>query len=100
MIDCVATDELRVAPPCAAVLDPQAVHLPGGVVAGSDKRIAFRAPYDPALDWAAVFEAPIDLMSWFTLYGKCNAIALCGLYDGPLETYLDDHPHVRRIVLC
>ena len=71
-----------------------------GDVAGSDKRIAFRAPYDPALDWAAVFEAPIDLMSWFTLYGKCNAIALCGLYDGPLETYLDDHPHVRRIVLC
>ena len=34
-----------------------------GDVAGSDKRIAFRAPYDPALDWAAVFEAPIDLMS-------------------------------------
>ena len=32
-VDCVATDELRVAPPCAAVLDPQAVHLPGGVVA-------------------------------------------------------------------
>ena len=48
-----------------------------------DKQIAFHAPCGPALDRVAVFEAPIDLMSWFTLYGSCNAIALCGLYDGP-----------------
>ena len=71
-----------------------------GDVAGSDKRVAFRVPCDPLLDWVAVFEAPIDLMSWFTLYGPCNALALCGLYDGPLKTYLADYPHVRRIVLC
>lgn len=71
-----------------------------GDVAGSDKRVAFRVPCDPALDWVAVFEAPIDLMSWFTLHGRSNAIALCGLYDGPLETYLADYPHIRRIVLC
>lgn len=71
-----------------------------GDVAGSDKRIAFRVPCGPVLDWVAVFEAPIDLMSWFTLYGPCNAIALCGLHDAPLGTYLADHPHIRRIVLC
>ena len=47
----------------------------------------------------AAFEAPIDLMSWFTLHGRSNAIALCGLYDGPLETYLADYPHIRRILL-
>lgn len=60
----------------------------------------FVSPCDPALDRVAAFEAPIDLMSWFTLHGKCNAIALCGLYDGPLETYLADYPHIRRILLC
>lgn len=71
-----------------------------GDVAGSDKRVAFRVPCDPTLDQVAAFEAPIDLMSWFTLYGKTNAVALCGLYDGPLGTYLADHPHIRRILLC
>ena len=71
-----------------------------GDVAGSDKRIAFRIPCDPALDRVAAFEAPIDLMSWFTLHGHANAVALCGLYDGPLETYLADYPHIRRILLC
>ena len=71
-----------------------------GDVAGSDKRIAFRVPCNPALDRVAAFEAPIDLMSCFTLHGRSNAIALCGLYDGPLGTYLADYPHIRRIVLC
>ncbi|MBD5097991.1 MAG: DUF3991 domain-containing protein [Clostridiales bacterium] len=73
-----------------------------GDVAGSDKRVAFRLPCDPAQDDVHVFEAPIDLMSWLTLYEQpiSNAIALCGLYDGPLETYLYEHSHIKRIVLC
>ena len=73
-----------------------------GDAAGSNKRVAFRLPCDPAQDDVRVFEAPIDLMSWFTLHGRplSNAVALCGLYDGPLETYLDEYPHVRRIALC
>ena len=69
-------------------------------VAGSDKRIAFRLPCDPARNDVYVFESPIDLMSWFTLYGTANAVALCGLHDAPLETYLHDNPHIRRIVFC
>ena len=71
-----------------------------GDVAGSDKSVAFRTPCDPVLDAVCVFVAPIDLMSWFTLYGKTNALALCGLYDAPLDTYLRENPHLRRIILC
>ena len=50
---------------------------------GSDKSVAFRLPCDPALDWVAVFEAPIDLMSFCTLHRqvRSNAVALCGLYQ-------------------
>ena len=71
-------------------------------VAGSDKRIAFRLPSRPELDWVLVFEAPIDLMSYLTLHRQVtsNAIALCGLYEGALDTYLRDNPHIRWIALC
>lgn len=69
-------------------------------VAGSDKRIAFRLPCDPVRNDVYVFESPIDLMSWFTLHGRCNAVALCGLHNTPIETYLHDYPHIGRIVLC
>lgn len=71
-------------------------------VAGSNKRVAFRLPSRPELDWVLVFEAPIDLMSYLTLRRQVtsNAIALCGLYEGALDTYLLDNPHIRRIALC
>ncbi len=73
-----------------------------GDVTGSDKSVAFRLPCDPALDWVAVFEAPIDLMSFCTLHRKVrsNAVALCGLFQGPLDTYLRENPHLKHIVLC
>ena len=71
-------------------------------VAGSNKKVAFSVPCDPALDWVAVFEAPIDLMSFFTLHRevRSNAVALCGLYQGALDTYLQNNPHLRHVVLC
>ena len=48
-----------------------------------------------------VFEAPIDLMSYLTLHrDTTNAVSLCGLYDGALQTYLQAHPEIRRIALC
>lgn len=71
-----------------------------GDATGSDTRVAFRTPYDSALDAVCVFEAPIDLMSWTTLHGPCNAVALCGLHDAPLASYLTDHPDIRRVALC
>lgn len=73
-----------------------------GDIPGSDKHIAFRLPCRPGQDWVLVFEAPIDLMSYCTLHRTVtsNAITLCGIYDKPLETYLEDYPHLRRILLC
>ena len=70
-------------------------------VLGSDKKIGFRLPCDPEIEEVAVFEAPIDLMSFCTLCLEVhsNAVALCGLYSGPLDTYLRDHPHLKHIKL-
>ena len=69
---------------------------------GSDKEIAFRLPCDPKSLRVFVFEAPIDLMSYCTLHRsvKSSAVALCGLYDGPLDTYLQENPHIWQIDLC
>ena len=70
-------------------------------VLSSDKKIGFRLPCDPEIEEVAVFEAPIDLMSFCTLCPEVhsNAVALCGLYSGPLDTYLKDHPHLKSIKL-
>ena len=71
-------------------------------VLGSDKSVAFPLPCDPAVPWVLVFEAPIDLMSFCTLHRevRSNAVALCGLSPGALDTYLRDNPHLRHVVLC
>ena len=43
-----------------------------------------------------------DAMSFCTLHREAmsNAIALCGLYEGGLNRYLKDHPHLNHVVLC
>ena len=71
-------------------------------VPGSDKHVAFRLPSRSDLDWVLVFEAPIDLMSYLTLHRQVtsNAVALCGVYGGALESYLKDYPHIKQIGLC
>jgi len=71
-------------------------------VLGSDKSVAFSLPCDPDVPWVAVFEAPIDLMSFCTLYRvvTSNAVALCGLYQGPLDTYLRENPSLQHVILC
>ena len=73
-----------------------------GDVPGGDKDVAFRLPGDTAKDCVFVFEAPIDLMSFCTLHRdvNTNAVALCGLYEGALDTYLRENPHLWHIVLC
>ncbi len=71
-------------------------------VPGSDKDTGFRLPADSGIDRVHVFEAPIDLMSFCTLHRDVtsNAVALCGLYEGPLDTYLRENPHIKYIFLC
>lgn len=71
-------------------------------VPGSNKEIGFCLPCDPAIDRVYVFEAPIDLMSFCTLHRDVtrNAVALCSLYEGPLDTYLQENPHIKYIFLC
>lgn len=72
-----------------------------GDVTGSDKNVGFPISSDLSLDLVRVFEAPIDLMSYLSLHrDTTNAVALCGLYDGALQTYLQAHPEIRRIALC
>ena len=72
-----------------------------GDATGSDKNTGFSLPHNPQSDLVLVFEAPIDLMSYLTLHrDTTNAVALCGLYDGALQTYLQAHPEIRRIALC
>ena len=73
-----------------------------GGVPGSDKDVAFRLPCDDRQLRVFVFEAPIDLMSYCTLHRSVtsNAVALCCLYEGPLDTYLRENPQLRHIDLC
>lgn len=71
-------------------------------VPGNDKETGFRLPADSSKDRIHVFEAPIDLMSFCTLHRDVtrNAVALCGLHEGPLDTYLQENPHIKYVFLC
>lgn len=73
-----------------------------GDVSGSNKAAGFRQFFDPAIAEIYVFEAPIDLMSFCTLHREItkNAIALCCLHDGALETCLKENISLKNIILC
>ncbi|WP_418813112.1 toprim domain-containing protein, partial [Ruminococcus sp.] len=51
-----------------------------------------------------VFEAPIDMMSFLTLYPndwqKHSCIAMNGVYENAVLTALKNHSNLREIVLC
>lgn len=68
-----------------------------GDVEGSNKDIAFRLSCDPKKTSVHVFEAPIDMASYMTLHRELtsNAVALCCLHDGALETYLKENPQIK-----
>ena len=67
-------------------------------VEGNDKRYGFhvRNENSEVLD---VFEAAIDLMSFVDIYDdyETNKIALGMLADAPIETFLSEHLHIRKI---
>ncbi len=51
-----------------------------------------------------VFEAPIDLMSFLTLYPKDwkqhSYIAMNGVYESAVLTALEEHPNLTEIIIC
>lgn len=70
-------------------------------VEGNDKNYGVHF-YKENSNSVNVFEAPIDLMSYVDLYGfgESSMLALGGVADHPLETFLKEHPDVTEICLC
>lgn len=89
-----------------------------GDVPGSDKRFSFTIPRQPGSNEAlCVFESAIDAMSYLTLiklngfnWHDANCLSLAGVYlpkktggmkfPLALDQYLQDNPHIERIILC
>ena len=71
-------------------------------VAGSDKHYGFNVT--GTNNTLCVFEAPIDLLSFLTLFPKareCSHLALGGCSNYKcLQQYLHDHPAITKIFLC
>jgi hypothetical protein len=55
-------------------------------------------------DTVYVFEAPIDMLSFITLYPdqwqQDSYVTLCSVADHALFGQLENHPHLQRIILC
>lgn len=55
-------------------------------------------------DTIYVFEAPIDLLSFITLYQKDwelhSYVALCGTTEQPILQLLEDEPRIKKVALC
>ncbi len=68
---------------------------------GSDKSVGFRVVSEGS-DTVRVFEAPIDLMSFYDSTGlkSDHLIALGSTWDKPLMNFLDDYPEVNKVILC
>lgn len=69
-----------------------------GDVRGSDKEYGYGV-YKPGSDKVIVFEAPIDLMSFMTMYpnNDCNLHALGCLGINSLDNFLSKHTEVKRV---
>lgn len=69
-----------------------------GDVIGSDKNIGFPYVRDFSEN-VLVFESPIDLMSFMSLYpdDSSNYVALGGLSLNALDTFLEEHPETKNI---
>lgn len=73
-----------------------------GNVESSDPKYSFH--WLGPSDTLYVFEAPIDMLSFITLYQEDwkqhNYVALCGITDQPILQLLQDKPHIKKIALC
>lgn len=69
---------------------------------GSDPRYSFH--WGGTSNRLYVFEAPIDLLSFLTLYPKDwqahSYVALCGVGERALLWMLEQHPEIRHAILC
>jgi hypothetical protein len=69
---------------------------------GSDAAFSFN--HIGQSDTLYVYEAPIDMLSFISLYPKHwqqdSYISLCSVADHALFRLLEDNPHIRKIVLC
>ena len=73
-----------------------------GNVDGCDPRYSFH--YTGQSDTVYVFEAPIDMLSFLSLYQKDwqrhSYVSLCGVAEHALLQLLADNPQVQKISLC
>lgn len=73
-----------------------------GNVEGCDPRFSFH--YVGTSDTVYVFEAPIDMLSFISLYQKDwqrhSYVALCGVAEHALLQLLADYPQISKIGLC
>ncbi len=73
-----------------------------GNVDGCDPRYSFH--WIGQSDTVYVFEAPIDMLSFISLYQmdwqEYSYVALCGVAEHALMQLLSDAPHVRQVALC
>lgn len=71
-------------------------------VEGSDPRYSFH--WNGTSDRLYVFEAPIDLLSFLTLYPKDwqqhSYVALCGVGEQAMLWMLEQAPEIRHPILC
>lgn len=73
-----------------------------GNVESSDPKYSFR--WIGQSDTVYVFEAPIDLLSFLSIYQRDweqhSYVALCGVGEHALMQTLTDAPNIKRVVLC
>ena len=71
-------------------------------VEGSDPRYSFH--WNGSSDRLYVYEAPIDLLSFLTLYPRGwqehSYVALCGVGEQAMMWMLEQNPNLRHVLLC
>lgn len=69
---------------------------------GSDNRFTFN--WRGSSDRLFLFEAPIDLLSYITMYcpnwQKDNFLAACSISDNALKQFLNDRPDITQVFIC
>ena len=69
-------------------------------VTGSDKQYGFNIPGEGKE--INVFESAIDALSEYSIThdSSMHRLAMGGVYQGPLDTYLNEHPEIKTINFC